>query len=289
MNTCFDPGLDARHKGNWAPRAGSLRDFTYIGLLECQDCGLVTPDKDVSASVDYASGSMHSWVAGYGGQTPPPESDVSRRLRSIADMIPTASNPRLLDFGCGAGEMLDALTQVSKPEGLEPEISMRKMGESRGFKMLESLDQAIDSESRYDLVTLFHVIEHIYNPVELMTGVRRLLNPGGAVVLETPNANDALLTKYKSEAFQNFSYWSHHPMLYTKRSLTEMLLSAGFTSIRVAFEQRYSIDNHLNWLVNKSPGGHAKTEWSFSDVSKQAYNQDLIEAEISDTLWCVAY
>lgn len=286
---CFESGLGAQHQGNWKRRPGHLRDFADIGILECLDCGLVTPEKDVSSLVDYAAGSMHSWVSGYGGQTPPPETDVSRRLSSVSAILAPALNPRLLDFGCGSGEMLDVFADVSTSEGLEPEVAMRKLGEKRGFKMFESLDQAIESNSYYDLVTLFHVIEHIYNPVELMAGVRRLLKAGGAVVLETPNANDALLTKYNSEAFQNFSYWSHHPMLYTQQSLTEMLLAAGFNHVNVSFEQRYSIDNHLNWLVNKKPGGHASPEWAFSAASKEAYNQDLIEAGLADTLWCVAY
>jgi len=46
----------------WDQRSGSLRDAPSVGIIECSDCGLVTPDSAHPVKIDYASGSMHGAV-----------------------------------------------------------------------------------------------------------------------------------------------------------------------------------------------------------------------------------
>jgi hypothetical protein len=82
--------------------------------------------------------------------------------------------------------------------------------------------------------------------MEVMAGVKQLLLQGGTAISKTSNANDALLTKYHPEAFQKFSYWSHLHMLYTMRSMAEMILAPWFTNIHIIFRQRCSLNNHFN-------------------------------------------
>lgn len=102
--------------------------------------------------------------------------------------------------------MLKALVNNFEVIGVEPDTSARLTSESEGFLIYESLGNAVDDGVLVDLVTLFHVVEHFYNPTLEFEAIWSLLKPGGILVIETPNSNDALLENYGVYAFQNYSY-----------------------------------------------------------------------------------
>ena len=111
----------------------------------------------------------------------------------------------------------------------------------------------------------------------------------GFLVIETPNAEDALLSIYKSGSFSEFTYWSHHPSLCTNRYLEEALIDAGFEILQNTQLQRYSIANHLHWLAFGEPGGHKKElQELFSTKTVQQYADDLVSIGAADTIWIAA-
>jgi SAM-dependent methyltransferase len=272
----------------WKKRNGSIRDFPEYGVEECSDCQLVTHERDLREFIDYRSGSMHSWAAGYGGTLETPKQDISRRVEAIKAVSQSHKVKRILDFGSGNGEMISALSDQFSVEGLEPEEQARKRCISEGIKVFASVDELTKSSAKFDLVTLFHVVEHFYNPKIEFARIYDLLNPGGLLILETPNAEDALLTEYQNEAFSNFTYWSHHPMLHSSVSLSNLVATAGFSNIDAKMVQRYGLANHLYWMTEQKAGGHVHWENKFSPVTETSYAQDLIKQGKADTLWLKA-
>lgn len=67
-----------------------------------------------------------------------------------------------------------------------------------------------DFEETFDVITMFHVFEHLKNPGKWLDEIARALKPRGILFIEVPNANDVLLSFYESEAFADFTYWSAH-------------------------------------------------------------------------------
>ena len=231
---------------------------------------------------------MHNWAAGYGGTLETPKEDISRRVEAIRTLSQSHKVKRILDFGSGNGEMISALSEYFSVEGLEPEEQTRVKCISDGKKVSASIDELTKSSAKFDLVVLFHVVEHFYNPKIEFAGIYELLNPGGLLILETPNAEDALLTEYQNEAFSNFTYWSHHPMLHSSVSLSNLITTAGFSSIDAKTVQRYGLANHLYWMTHQKPGGHVYWRDKFSTASEMSYAQDLISRGKADTLWLTA-
>ena len=273
---------------SWKKRKGSIRDFPEYGVEECSDCHLVTLERDLRQFIDYQSGSMHSWAAGYGGTLETPKEDVSRRVEAIKSLSQIHKVSRILDFGSGSGEMLDALSEFFIVEGLEPEEQARAKCISAGKKVSASIDELTKSSAKFDLVTLFHVVEHFYNPKIEFARILDILHPGGILVIETPNSEDALLTEYQNEAFCNFTYWSHHPMLHSSLSLTNLVSAEGYKDVDVRGIQRYGIANHLYWMTHQKAGGHIYWGDKFSQSTELAYAQDLIDRGKADTLWLQA-
>lgn len=95
----------------------------------------------------------------------------------------------LLDVGSGTGEVLatgrDRGWQV---QGVEPESTAAEMARGRGLDVVTSmLEQAGVPEESWDVVSAFHVLEHIPDPVEFLRTLARWARPGGHLVIEVPN------------------------------------------------------------------------------------------------------
>lgn len=270
-------------------RNGRVRDAQYAWPIECEKCSLVTHSELLDNLVNYETGSMHDWTPGHGdGKGPRLNLDLIRRYQSVAQLIADRPNTKILDFGCGEGLMIQKFNENFVAYGLEPELEARNTGIAKGLKIFSTIKEIAMQSLKFDIITLFHVIEHIYEPTQLMEDIRDLLNPKGFCVVETPNSMDALLTLYASEPFQNFTYWSHHPMLHSRKSLEALFNNRGFEVVESIGVQRYPIENHLYWLSKGEPGGHEIWKGKFTAELDNLYANQLVAMDISDTLWLVA-
>jgi SAM-dependent methyltransferase len=278
MRNCYLCGF-----GDLGRRNGQVRDNPSIGILECFNCGLVQLEgRDHITAEFYENSGMH-------GDTPKPilewlketDWDDQRRFDQLKSILP---NKRILDFGSGAGGfLLKAKALAAEVIGVELENRVRNFWEGN-LKILDSIEAAGSVGEGYDLITAFHVIEHLSDPRSVLTSLASLLKPNGRMVVEVPNASDALLTLYDCIAFQRFTYWSQHLYLFTANTLEQLIKRAGLTLISIQNYQRYSLSNHLYWLSRGSPGGHQK--WSFLDSKElqTAYAQSLANVGKTDTL-----
>ena len=150
-----------------------------------------------------------------------------------------------------------------------------------GIRTVKSIHEL---SGEFDVICMFHVIEHLSNPDEYLKDLYSLLKPGGVLICETPNSEDALLTYYNCEAFANSTYWSKHVYLYSSKTLEFLFNRVGFRVIENTQIQRYSLSNHLYWLKEGKPGGH--TIWiDFNDKELNfAYQKILLKMKKCDTL-----
>ena len=135
---------------------------------------------------------------------------------------------------------------------------------------------------------LNHVLEHLYDPIEILKKIKQKMNDNTLLIIEVPHANDFLISEYDCEQFKIFTFWSEHLILYTEKSIMNLLNIIGFSKISVSYYQRYNVFNHLGWLSNGKPGGHKTTK--FNDVNLiKSYNDFLINEKKTDTLIVYCY
>jgi 2-polyprenyl-3-methyl-5-hydroxy-6-metoxy-1,4-benzoquinol methylase len=124
-----------------------------------------------------------------------------------------------LDVGCGAGQNLEALLRRGwRAEGIDPNPEQAERAR-QGGKSVEAadLEQAARDgarRGRYDLVTMFHVIEHLPDPAADLRALAELLRAGGLLVVETPLCCDL--------------YNLDHLFFFTEGSLRLLVERAGF-------------------------------------------------------------
>lgn len=264
-------------------RPGSVRDNKDLKILECAQCGLVQLNSHGHLKANhYENSRMH-------GDDPPPidfmlhdsNDDDERRFKLLK---PFLIKKRILDFGCGnAGFLMRAKELASETLGVEPELRVREYWNSK-IKIYPVLPTEVE---RMDLITAFHVIEHLSDPIKILKDLGSLLSDTGTMVIEVPSSSDALLTLYECEAFQNFTYWSQHLFLFNAHTLEVMISKAGLRVISIKQHQRYSLSNHLYWLSRGKPGGHRLWRFLDSDLLNTSYANALASIGKCDTL--IAY
>lgn len=109
------------------------------------------------------------------------------KRRLIRKILPNGG--RLLDIGCGAGEFLDAVRNVAQVEGVEPDLAAARFGaEHFGLKIHNGLlEQAPLAEESFDVVTMWHALEHVPKPLETLQRIKRILKPSGWLLIAVPN------------------------------------------------------------------------------------------------------
>jgi len=137
---------------------------------------------------------------------------------------------KLLDIGCGNGEFLKFAGRHGwGVVGVDFDADAVKEARSCGLDVRLGDIDVLDSNERYDFITLNHVVEHVYDPAELLRTCYGLLNHGGVLWLETPNIESKGYAYYKSN-------WRgleppRHIILFNMKTLNDMLLKAGFQVI----------------------------------------------------------
>jgi len=265
-----------------------VRDRDDVDVYKCENCDtkfLVsskTLENDYEAGFMYSAGNKLS-VLSIEERLKEFEPDDVRRYNMVCELC---TNKKILDFGCGFGGFLTRIKNVAK-EAVGVELSEVERSYLTG-KGIDCRREIGDFEDKFDVITLFHVFEHLQEPREWLKEFRKKLNPGGKLVIEVPNANDVLLSKYTSERFADFTYWSAHLMLYTTESFENLIKQVGGYEITINTQvQRYSIGNHLYWLAKGLPGGHKVWKDLDSDDLNKAYEVKLRELKMCDTLFMV--
>lgn len=212
--------------------------------------------------------------------------DEDRRLEQF---LPLIKGKSICDFGTGHGFFLDLcvgtacqVSGVELREGCIKDIQKR-LGESvmvqPSFK---------DFELPFDIITMFHVLEHLENQQEYLNSAYMALKSGGTIILEVPHAEDFLIEKLALEAFYDFGFWSEHLILHTRTTIRYFLQAAGFIDIKIFPYQRFGYANHLHWLRHGKPGGHEIYKDIPSNEFDNSYREFLCQRNWSDTLIATA-
>jgi 2-polyprenyl-3-methyl-5-hydroxy-6-metoxy-1,4-benzoquinol methylase len=99
------------------------------------------------------------------------------------------SGGRYLDIGCGLGEMVAGMARLGmEAEGVElSQVAVDRV-QSLGLKIhLGTLHDAQFPDSRFDSISLYHMLEHTTNPVAVLVECRRIVSPSGEIVVGVPN------------------------------------------------------------------------------------------------------
>ena len=154
-----------------------------------------------------------------------------KRIKLLKSLLPDG---RLLEIGCAAGHFLN-IARASGYEVSGVEIDNELGGYARKHYNLDvqisPIEMADLPDSYFNIVTLFKVFEHLTEPMASLNKIKQTLAPGGYCIIQVPNFS-CLESKLLGR------YWCYldsprHLSHFSPDTLTNMLIKAGFLSIRI--------------------------------------------------------
>ena len=167
-----------------------------------------------------------------------------RQSRFVAKGL--TESARVLDVGCGRGVMLSAMADLGfEVHGTDiSELATQGVDSRAEIRIAANLSDALYPESFFDVVVIWHVLEHLTNPRETLEEVHRVLRPGGRIVVAVPNFSSL-------QARLAGSAWFHldlprHLFHFPLHSLRRILAEVGF---EVGQDYHFSLrQNPFGWI-----------------------------------------
>jgi len=165
-----------------------------FSVIRCNKCHLIyvdpQPDEEVLKK-SYSFSYYEPWVL---RQKKLRNKMWQKRLTRIKRMVPSG---RLLDIGCGEGSFLE-LAEIAGYHATGTEYSEVAAPIARGRLrhgnvFLGPLSELLLANNYFDIVTMWHVLEHVIDPKRYLKEIHSILKPDGLLVMAVPNVNDLVM------------------------------------------------------------------------------------------------
>ncbi|UCG72354.1 MAG: class I SAM-dependent methyltransferase [Chromatiales bacterium] len=201
---CEDCGLAYQNPRLKLPFIGAYYDDEYIAHRKKTDWGPLTP--------------LYEWAMGKHDRD---------KLALVERYVALRPDTRVLDVGCGAGTFLEHLHNASG--ATVSGVDFKDLGHLPAFAHVDFhlglfYDQPFAPGS-FDLITMWHFLEHDYDPGRTLRHARELLVADGRLIIEVPRLDSVSYRLFK-ERWPGLQA-PQHTVLYSRQSLLDMVAKAG--------------------------------------------------------------
>jgi SAM-dependent methyltransferase len=171
----------------------------------------------------------------------------AHRLLKVAEGLP--ADARIVDVGCGDGFHLSLLAEFGEPgwrlEGIDPDPRAAARGEELGLTIHTGTVEDVElDDAGYDLALLIMTIEHVADPASVLEGVRRVVKPGGRLLIITDNTGSPDFRLFRRRHWGGY-HFPRHFNLFNRSSLRRLATRTGWDVAELA-----TIASPVNWVYS---------------------------------------
>lgn len=161
---------------------------------------------------------------------------------------------RLLDVGCGSGSLLQIFANTGwQVEGVDFDPAAVENAISKGLQVrCGSLGEQKYPDNHFDIITMSHLIEHVYDPLEQLRECHRILRPGGYLVLVTPNIN--ALSHWRFKEACRLLEPPRHLHIFSPQALRLLAEKVGFQRLKLITTIRQAHNIYLSSRIIQRSG-----------------------------------
>lgn len=238
MQNHFDPYVANCPVGCNAPLQDTTIRVAEGALRRCTACGqLLSRASEARYSETMAQFNAAGFNAPQGRELERRQAVARQRLARIAGLLNKLPRDiHVVDVGCSRGQFVAAAIAAGyHAEGVEPAPRIAEAARAAGVPVRTGLlEEQGFADNSLDALTLFEVIEHLRTPLPLLAECRRVLKPGGILLVSTANAES-----WTAAAMG--AHWDYfdmerdggHISFYNPRSIAQIAANAGFEIARV--------------------------------------------------------
>ena len=198
-------------------------------------------------------------------------------VRASTLWLERMENGKLLDVGCGDGTFLNRMRDLGwTVQGIDPDL--RAVEQARSRFALDVVAAPFEEHrfpgDSFDAVVASHVIEHVHDPLSMLRECRRILKPGGKLVVLTPNYL-GLQHRWLGTAWAGIDC-PRHLFLFSRRSLGRGCEIAGLRVVALRTTARGAKNFWLFSRERDNPGGPASRRKPLG-LRMEAFFYDWIE------------
>lgn len=148
------------------------------------------------------------------------------RYAHIHTCMHTTSN--ILEIGCASGALLEILRgKGHSVRGIEPSEQLAEVCKNKGINVYKGLFEDFNSKDElYDVIIMFHVLEHFESPMLVMKKIKGILKQGGKVIFEVPDIWQMWGDPHTGE---DYAFTEAHPVTFSEKTLKILSMKTGFT------------------------------------------------------------
>jgi len=225
--------------------ARRIPDKKHYQWVSCIECGLYRSDpiSDIDlgelykvSTFDYST-ELHGLRNSY------------RKI--VLKTCPSPKGKSIVEIGGGNGFFLQEAHEMGFTEliEIEPSLSAYESADKtlKPYFIIDMLRDGLVLDDSVDIVVIFHVLDHLPDPLLVLNLIYKMLKPGGSICIAVHNVNSisAKVLKNKSPIFD-----VEHTYLYSKKTIKKLLSQSGFKNIKV---HHYKNSYSLAYLLHLIP------------------------------------
>jgi SAM-dependent methyltransferase len=226
---CLICGADDLSRFN--ARAFDVGDASLVNIVECRNCNFAWQfplSRNEQESVMVFEAAYRENQNGNDYFDPDFKRKIARLEMSFVNKLQTKSGS-ILDIGAGSGMFAEVAAENGwKVTAVDPAIDPCRYSGHSGIRAIKGALDEVPEGEKFDVVTLWDVIEHVTDPVSIVCSARERLKKNGWIVIETGNYKSV---DRVSDGINSWIYQLDHRWYFNPEAMEKILIDNGFSDL----------------------------------------------------------